>query len=237
MKEELKILWKLQKLDTKISELESRQKSIPQEIRQANKKLQSKENEFQKEKEVQENLITQRKKLEQEVDGLKDKVRRHKSQLLQVKTNREYQSLLQEINTEQAKISAYEEEILDILGQSDELSRRIESISKELEKEKAKFTNHQKKLQEELSRVNSSLIVKRDESKDLSKNISRPVLSRYEQIKRGRGGIGVVGISGYTCEGCNAILPPQFVAEVRKGNKLLACEQCGRILIWEDDIV
>ncbi|MDI6839254.1 MAG: C4-type zinc ribbon domain-containing protein [bacterium] len=236
MKEELKTLWRLQKLDTEISKLEARKKNIPQEIQQLNKKLKAKEKELQKQKETFQEFITRRRNLEQDAEESKDRVRRYKAQLLQVKTNKEYQSILHEISTEEVKLSAYEEEIIDALTQSDELSKQIENLSKELEKDKDKFSKYEEKLQKELSEVENALLTKKDEYEKLTNKINSVILSRYQQIKRSRDGIGVVGISESTCKGCNAILPPQFVVEVRKGNKILTCEQCGRILIWEDDV-
>ncbi|MCK4352535.1 hypothetical protein KAW65_03910 [candidate division WOR-3 bacterium] len=236
MQEEAKTLWRLQKLDIKISQLESRKESIPFKIQQFNKNLQIKEQELQEKHKAFQEFTERRRQLEIEIEELRDKARRYKSQLIQVKTNKEYQALLHEINTEETKISAYEEEIIDILGQSDELSEKLGKLKKDFEKTKEESLKHNKALQAELSEVTNTLTIKKNEQVNLAKKVNPVILSKYKQIQKSRNGIGIVGVSGSVCKGCNAILPPQFVAEIRKGDRILTCEQCGRILVWEKDV-
>ncbi len=236
MREVLNGLWELQELDIEISELEFKEGSIPKQIQESNKEVQAKENELQEKQKVFEEHNDQRKKLDQEIKEAKDAATRYRSQLLQVKTNKEYQALLHEINTQETKISAYEEEILEHLAQSEELSKKVEKLDKELEKNREKFVKYEEKMQQELHQVEKVLLSKKEKRERLTSGISKALLSRYEQIRRGRGGVGVVKIFGPTCDGCNAVLPPQFVAEVKKGNRILTCEQCGRILVWKENV-
>lgn len=236
MKQGLKALFELQKLDVKIFQLESRKREIPKETQQINRAIQTKEKELQKKQKTFEEATERRKNSELELEETRDRMRHYKSQLLQVKTNKEYQALLHEINTEEAKISAYEEEIIELLSQSEDLSKNLKSTGEKLQGEKEEFKKEEIKLQREFSQVNDVLKIKDDERIRLAKNVGATLLTRYEQIKKGRDGVGIVKISGSICSGCNAVLPPQFIVEVRKGKEILSCEQCGRILVWEEDV-
>jgi hypothetical protein len=233
---ELKALWKLQTLDIEISELEAQKKEIPKEIASFHKKLKAKEEELQKKKKKYEEISAQRRKLEQDIEITRDTVRKHRAQLLLVKTNKEYQALLYEINTEETKISAYEDESLELLTKSEEIAKEIAKMSKELEKKRKEFEEYKKNKQTELAKVTNLLDTKRAFRKEVSNKISRAFLARYEQVMKSRGGVGVVEIIEATCTGCNAIIPPQFVAEIKKGARILTCEQCGRILVWRENV-
>lgn len=234
MREQLRSLWKLQQLDIEIAQLELQKESIPQKIQQTSQKIKLKEEELQGKHEKNNTFFTQRRRLEQDIEEARDRIRRYKTQLLQVKTNREYQALLHEINTEETKISAYEEESFEMLAESEELSHEIEKMSTELGKKREKFDKYKKELEEEFTRVGNTLRIKQEKRMSLTEKLDRMFLAKYEQVKKGRSGIGVVEISESTCTGCNTIIPPQFISEIRAGNKILTCEQCGRILVWRE---
>ena len=236
MRTELKNLWNLQKFDIEISDLESQKENIPQKIQESGKKVEAKEKELQKKQKIFEEHTEQRKKLEQEIKESKDTITRYKSQLIQVKTNKEYQSLLHEINTQETKISAYEEETLEHLAQNEELSKTLEKLNGELQKNKEKFIQYKEKMEKKLSQVETMLLSKKEKREKLAVGVNKIFFSKYEQIRKGRNGIGIVEISDSTCNGCNAVLPPQFIAEVKNGDKILTCEQCGRILVWKKNV-
>ncbi|TPW17258.1 MAG: hypothetical protein FD129_447 [bacterium] len=60
------------------------------------------------------------------------------------------------------------------------------------------------------------------------------VASRFDQLARAKGGVAVVTVQRGSCGGCFNALPPQFVNEVRKSDKINVCESCGRIIISLD---
>lgn len=232
MIENLKTLWELQKVDSELSGLKAKTENIPQQIAQITEELKTKEQEIEAKKAKEKDLSSKRKRLDQDIDASKDKVGKYKSQLLSVKTNKEYQALLHEINTEEVKISSYEEQQIESFSESDDLKKEIGKLNKELEQDKKKFTSKQKDLETELTQVKQACSVTEGKHKSLATQLPTALLSRYEQIKKGRGGIGIVGIQGEICDGCKTLFPPQFVVELRKGDKVLTCEQCGRILVW-----
>ncbi|MBI4722587.1 MAG: hypothetical protein HY769_06260 [Candidatus Stahlbacteria bacterium] len=237
MIEDLQCLWKLQQFDKEIYKLETYKISIPKEIEQASQKIKDKEAELKDKTKKTDELSVQRKKIEQDIGQARDTIRRYKSQLLQVKTNREYQTLLHEINTEESKITVYEEERLEISNKIDELSKEMGRMNEELGKSKEKFSIEEKEKQDELTRTTTALQIKKEEREKLILKITRKdYLARYEQVRKNRGGVGIVQISESTCSGCNAVIPPQFIAEIKKGERMLTCEQCGRILIWKKDV-
>ncbi len=61
-------------------------------------------------------------------------------------------------------------------------------------------------------------------------------LSIYNRLRKGKSGIAISPVDKHklTCRGCYKQLPPQKVMEVRRGEKIILCESCGRILVWDN---
>ena len=61
------------------------------------------------------------------------------------------------------------------------------------------------------------------------------LLSMYERIRKAKDGLAFVLVKGSTCQGCFMELPPQVVNELMKGDKIVTCERCSRLLYWEGE--
>ena len=69
----------------------------------------------------------------------------------------------------------------------------------------------------------------------IAKDINRQVVGIYERVRKGKGGMVVVPIRKKACGGCFRQIPPQRIQEIRRGDRIFACDSCGRILIWTDE--
>jgi len=232
--EDLDRLWELQKIDNIIQNLREEEEKIPVEIKNLKKKVEEKEEYLEDKKRESEKVVQRRRNFERVLEETQDRIRRHKSQLLNVKTNREYSALITEITVDENKVSQYEERVFDALRQSEELVEEIKELEKTLLEEKRKFEEKKTLLEKQLDKIKKSLLAKENERKSVKATINSVTLDKYERIREKRGGIAVVPIKGSVCSGCHTFLPPQFVSEIRKGQRILTCEQCGRILIWEE---
>ena len=65
---------------------------------------------------------------------------------------------------------------------------------------------------------------------DLAGSISKQLLSRYERTAK-RLGRAVVPVTGNVCLGCFAVIPTAYTSSENR-EKILQCENCGRILYW-----
>ncbi len=169
-----------------------------------------------------------------DIAEVQDKIKKYKRQLLQVKTNEEYISITNEIKHEEERISLMEEERLKLMENMDNLSKEIKNAEKELEEAKKAFEKKKEELNRKLKEIEDKLKSKKEERQKLSSKIDKKVLNRYERIRAIRNGIGIANVNKGYCSGCHAVVPPQIINEVRKGEKLIICQQCGRILFWEE---
>jgi len=233
--EDLARLWGLQKIDSVIQNLREEEERIPIEIESLKKEVKEKEEYLEDKKEESEKVVQRRRSFERVLEETQDRIRRHKAQLLNVKTNREYSALITEITVGENKVSQYEEKVFDALNQSEELVEEIKELEKTLLEEKRKFEEKKTSLEKQLDEIKKSLVAKESKRKSVEATINSLILGKYERIREKRGGIAVVPVQGSVCSGCHTFLPPQFVNEIRRRQRLLTCEQCGRILIWKEE--
>jgi predicted nucleic acid-binding Zn-ribbon protein len=58
------------------------------------------------------------------------------------------------------------------------------------------------------------------------------VVTNYDRIRKGRAGVGITETVAGRCGRCNIVLRPQFYQDLKKGDKIMTCESCGRILYY-----
>ena len=64
--------------------------------------------------------------------------------------------------------------------------------------------------------------------------IDKPLLSRFNRVMKGRGGVAVVGVTNQICGGCRMKVPPQQYNRIMRMQTLESCQQCSRILVYRD---
>jgi len=151
----------------------------------------------------------------------------------QVKTNEAYTALLHEIDMARAGISDAETHILEAMD-------RIEAARGDLERAKLaaqsvdqRVAEQERVLTEREQAIDQSLGNLRRERDGLSDGVDATLLQRYARIAaRRRPAVAVV--KQETCMGCRVDLPPQQVLDLHKGEKLMTCGNCLRILVLED---
>ncbi len=65
---------------------------------------------------------------------------------------------------------------------------------------------------------------------DLATRVEPALLTRYENIRRRRGGVAVTQVVGGTCRGCNRQIPPQIAIVLVRANTIENCPNCNRII-------
>jgi predicted nucleic acid-binding Zn-ribbon protein len=231
---QLEQLLRLQGIDVELGKISDEQSAIPESMMAIEDGVREAEATCQQEKENLAALNKRRLSLENDLVLLNERLKKYQMQLLSAKTNQEYQAFLKEIELAKENISKSEEDILTLMDDGERMSADLSARDAELEKEKASSKREIESLRERLSLLSEQYKEKTAERKELAEMMDNRLLAKYERIKDGRGGNAVVVIETEVCAGCHTTLPPQFAAEVRKGDEVLACENCGRILVWKE---
>jgi hypothetical protein len=235
LKEQLELLWELQKIDLDLKSIKEDRDRIPKELKRLDEKQKIEKEKIQKEKEKIELLEKERRQKEGHLNVEQDKIKRTEGKMFEVKTNKEYQALLSEIETLKEEKSRAEEEILQLLDEIDELKKKLLHREKEVAITLGKIEGERKKIQERMT--HSELLWKRqmERGEVLTKQLNSNLFKLYNTLKEKRQGVGVVSVKKETCQGCFVNIPPQMFIEVQKNNQRIQCPNCNRILYWDGD--
>lgn len=236
MHPQVELLVDLQRMDAELDRLESERAKIPQEIEALREGVQRVQKEIEGAKEHIAKLTLARRKKELEVESQKQAVAKDQARLFEVKNNREYAAMVKEIEGSKAKISALEDEILELMEGLEEEGRKPKEMEQIFLREEERFREEKRKREGDMERLTQRLEAKREKREKLVASLEPKLYQSYMRLRHNRHGLAVVAVVGEICQGCHMSIPPQMVSEVRRGEQLIPCGQCNRILYWDDEI-
>jgi predicted nucleic acid-binding Zn-ribbon protein len=233
LREQLELLWELQKIDLDLKNINEDRERYPREMKKLDEKQSIEKERIQKEKGKLETLEKDRRQKERDLAGEQEKIKRSEGRMSEVKTNKEYQALLNEIETFKKTASRVEEEILLVMDEIDEVKKDLSKREKEIVIIVERFEAEKKKIEEKMAQDDLLWEEKQKRKEVLSKQIESKLFKLYNTLKEKRLGTGIVCVRHETCQGCFVNVPPQMFIEVQKNNSIVRCPNCNRILYWE----
>jgi uncharacterized protein len=229
-------LYGLQRVDSNLDELHELKGDLPHLVEVLEKKLQEKEALKKGLESTIKGSLVRRDDIDLEIVTTKQNIEKYKEQQFQIKTNKQYDALTREIDQSQERINTLEKEMESIEGKVTAAKQDLEAVIPDLEELRKEL----KERQTELDLVNKEhedeeLKLKHEREK-LVVRIEKADLKQYERVRKALGGKAVVSVRRNACGGCFKRVPPQVAVELRKNEKLLICEHCGRLLV-SDEIV
>lgn len=235
MTEQLALLIELQKAESTAGRVQARKRELPLQMEELEKEFGALCAGAEAEREQLEALRKSRREKDTQLQTAQETLKRTRERLFDVKTNKEYQSILKEIETLEAKNSRMEDEIISLLDELDRLETAVKTKEGELSASRLHFEEEKAKLAQELSSIAEELTVCLRKSDELKGKIPADLLRKYEQIKGIGRGLAVVSVWKEVCDGCHMSIPPQLYNELQKSTTTLrTCPNCNRILYWEN---
>lgn len=233
MKKQLELLVKLQSCDSAIHQAQRMQENHPRMIAQLEEMLAQEREEIHLQEKLLEESRKKRVQKEQELALNEDKVQKAKQHLTAVKTNKEYQAALKEIELIQQGNARIEEEILTIMEEAERLAgQKVDG--------EARFNRKAKEAVENKGVLESQLAACTHEIEEHERlkstviaQIQTELLDLYHKIKQKRPELTVVAVENSCCMGCHMNIPPQLFNEIKRCQKIITCPHCNRILFWE----
>ena len=224
----------LQSLDDEIAEHKKLLADIPLQIDTGCTELEEKKKILSNAKEELDALQKERKDLELAVQGENDHMAKAKTKLPAVKTNREYTAILSEVEAIKVKVSGLEDKELEIMEILEEKQKEVPGMEKKCNEEDARFQEYKAKKDAELDRMKQELGVLVAKRENVSGQLDRVIMQRYEKVAGSRDGRAVVMLQGSICQGCFQQILPQMVIDVKIGESIQQCSNCIRFLYWEE---
>jgi hypothetical protein len=230
---QLVLLIKAQAIDSEIQQSEATKKKYHDEITRLEESLQREEDVCAREKESFQNLEKEHRRLErvlEEMIGRRDKAQ---EKSLAVKTNKEYQAALKEIEGIREAIRKQEDELLDIMEKTDALKAQLKKTEEQLKKSRAEHTRMKQQIEADLDRYVQEIETQKAARLALTAEIKPDVLSNYDKLREAKNGLAVVITKNELCMGCNMKIPPQSYNLVITSDDIIYCPNCRRMLYIE----
>lgn len=232
MNPELAKLIALQELDLKIRALEEEIAIVPTKRAELERQFEEFAAAYLEKKSRLEDSRRQHRQLEMDLQDAQLRLEKYKNDLMRVRNQTEYAAALREIDMAKKLISALETQILELLETIETLEREVREQTPEIEAKRqhvdallAEYATAVERLTEELHRM-------REERERLARTIRPDLLQRYLRLVELRDGIALAEVRDGSCTACYMTVRPQVYADVRKGEEILTCDHCSRILYY-----
>jgi uncharacterized protein len=174
----------------------------------------------------------ERKKLEADVAAIQTRLSKYKGQLTELKTNKEYQTMQHEIATAEEAIRSLEDKVLERMEEAETLGRELKAAEAELKTQQGAIAVEKKSLDAEAATLQKTTDERSAARTAAAKELSPAALKLFEYVSRQRKGQAVAEARDGGCTVCHVRMRPQMFNEVRRGENLVQCESCSRILYF-----
>lgn len=235
MKEKISLLIQLQHCDNRMREIGKRKEEGPLKIRKAEDDLREAETKIEEERRKLEALKKERRQIEQEVQELDQKIEKSTIKLSHIKSNKEYTAAIKEIDDLKKAKFITEDKIIEVMEKTDgleqeavEQDRRIQGLRAEADKNKEQILWELELLDRELANIE-------EKRRSFIKDLEPDILRRYLFLHERKNGLAISAVVTGVCQTCHLGIPPQKFNELIRGNALMTCPHCNRIMYWGDD--
>ena len=238
MNQELEYLVQLQEIDLRIREQELAQEQYPaavidleQAISKAKATLDHAIKKLQK-------AEAEKKAFEDQIESAKTHLEKSQERLNSIKTNREYDAVHAEIEAQKNMLSNAETKSEKLLDEIKKMQNNVDFSTSEFDRIKTENEPQIADLKSKIGAIDTNIAKITKERDVLIPLISKQYLRTYDLIrKKKKTGKALSTVLTRTCGACYKVLEPQLINEVKRGIKLILCQNCGSILIYGENPV
>ena len=232
VEEKLTSLVRLQKIDSKLDEIQILKGELPMEVKDLEDEI--------------EGLHARQTRVEEEVNGITDFIDQRKAAIVEakaliakyekqsdnVKNSREFEAINKEIEMQQLEEKLCEKHIKDANEEINEKAHQLESARKAIATKEGNLAGKKSELEKIISETEKEEKIYNAEIEKARTAVEERLLVSYDRIRKNyRNGLSVVPVERDSCGGCFHAIPPQKQSEIKLRKKVMVCENCGRILV------
>ena len=235
MKQRIKGLIRLQSYDNRIKEAMEKRNMIPGKIQKIDEELKERELAFEKEKRTLDELKKKWREIDREIQDLEVKIVKSNEKLSQIKSNKEYTAALKEIDELKFLKSTTEDKALEIMEEIEEKEKEIKALEQDLKEVIAACEKTKEGIMKEAEQLEKEIEELKDKRLQCEKDVEQDLLSRYNFLIERKDGKAISPVIKGVCQTCHMGIPPQKFIELIKGETLMTCPNCNRIIYWGED--
>ena len=240
MKEHLERLIALQEADLRLEEIAERKHRIPEMVEAVRQPLLTAQTTRDSLKQEFDKLTKDRKTREQDLTEQEQAISKlqDRSTKGEIKTNREYQAHLVEIELAKRKKGEIEEQLLILMDQVDTRKKDLAQAEAAMKAAEQRFSSEKASLEGSVGALDEELAALKQKRETMVAAIEPTLLRTYEKLRRSKKGHALAGVNkDGSCMACRLHVQPQVVAEVKRSATIHTCEHCHRILYWAGEPV
>ena len=234
MENQIQFLWRLQVIDLNLSRMQGQEEQFDLEI----DRLKKDEDELAGVLAGLEEQVAakngERRNIQTEIERLKGMVEQSKTKLTQITNNKEYFAALKEIESSEKEMSASETGLLELLEEVETLQSQINDQQTLLAEKREAIATRKAETSSQVKKLSKQSSSSQKERKKIIALLDKRLLARYDRIRR-RFPNAVVSVKRGTCMGCHVNVPPQVYINLLKGDEILNCPNCQRIMYSEPE--
>ncbi len=232
MLQDLALALRLQALDRKIASIESEIATLPKHIAEIEKKLESHTRRLEADRAALAANQRDRKKLEGDIQVHEQKMSKLRDQMAGAKTNEQYKAFQNEIAYASGEIRKAEDRILDFMEQSEPLDKNVKAAEVSLKDEQQHVESEKTIARERTAIDQAELTRQQTDRKAIVSEMPPAFYTEYERVRKKTKNTPIADATDGRCSLCYIALRPQFFQDLRRGDKVMFCESCGRILTY-----
>jgi hypothetical protein len=235
LKDTIALLVALQDLDSEAVQVAARKQSLPEKLRLLEETRQKRQAAVDEDGEKLKGVIQRHRDQEEQLKRGADALKKAKQRLLDVKTNKEYQAILKEMEVIETLQGKVEDEIISLLEQADHMKAVVKQGEKDLSTFLTVFADEKQALEGQVQALDDTLIRLKEKRQALLEALPGDLVRRYETIREKRNGLAVISVWKEVCNGCHMNIPPQMYIELQRSQELRTCPNCHRIIYWRNE--
>ena len=234
MNELIEQLVALQEMDLVIDKIDSEIKQEQDGLDGRIASLVEREGRINEQEVLIEELEKERRTLEDEMADKIAHVKERQSKMMQVQTSREQTALLKEIEDAKKNVKENEEKIVSIMEQVENLTTKTTEEKNILKTEKSLVNEEKKKVKSVISELSKGKKTKINKRNKQAGEVNGTMIQKYELLRERRNGLAIVNVLEGVCQGCFMNLPPQKYNMLLRGDQVLECPSCQRLMYHQE---
>jgi uncharacterized protein len=226
----LKLLEQLQEIDLKIDRRKGEREELLREKGGLQQQLDDARLALDERRGEVEGLTSEKESAEENLNAEKENIERSEARLTDIKTQKEYQAVLKEVASAKKVKTELEEQVLQKMSQIDEIRIEAGKMEENLAELEKNLSVRQEEIQGKIDIIEKEMSTQDAEREGIAGALPPSLLNRYAMLRERRQGIAVVEAREGSCLGCNMNIPPQMYNTLYRGEEMLACPHCQRVL-------
>lgn len=236
IRDQTRTLSQLQKLELEVRRLQARLGRVEEQTGALNAQLQQCEDPVSAAHRQQQELQKRYRAQESELQANQERIGKSHEKLRAVKTNKEYQSGLKEIDDLKQIDSKLEDEMIACLDEIQAGQRFLKEHQVQADRRATQIRDELEQVRREAIESAALLVAAQAQADEISHRLPADLLALYRRIRdRKPDGIAVAEVRSAVCGGCHVNIPPQMYNEMQRRDRLKNCPNCDRIIYWEND--